>query len=60
MHDGFGGANGPVLFCLLLLQRCPARVTEDDGGVRAADRMLQLPSSKVCGCWWRAWRLWRC
>ncbi|KAE8990179.1 hypothetical protein PR002_g21226 [Phytophthora rubi] len=29
--------------------RCPARVTEDGGGVRAADRMLQLPSSKVRG-----------
>ncbi|KAE9159782.1 hypothetical protein PF004_g31406 [Phytophthora fragariae] len=28
--------------------RCPARVTEDGGGVRAADRMLQLPSSKGC------------
>ncbi|KAE9265820.1 hypothetical protein PF008_g31761 [Phytophthora fragariae] len=27
---------------------------EAGGGVRAADRMLQLPSSKVCGCWWRA------
>ncbi|KAE8965915.1 hypothetical protein PR001_g28578 [Phytophthora rubi] len=30
--------------------RCPARVTEDGGGVRAADRMLQLPSSKVRVC----------
>ncbi|KAE8897975.1 hypothetical protein PF003_g17778 [Phytophthora fragariae] len=49
MHDGFGGANGPVLFCLLLLQRCPAHVTEDGGGVRAADCILQLPSSKVRG-----------
>ncbi|KAE9195851.1 hypothetical protein PF005_g17110 [Phytophthora fragariae] len=29
-------------------KRCPARVTEDGGGVRAADRMLQLPSSKGC------------
>ncbi|KAE9168662.1 hypothetical protein PF005_g28279 [Phytophthora fragariae] len=28
-------------------KRCPARVTEDGGGVRAADSMLQLPSSKV-------------
>nr|KAE8935529.1 hypothetical protein PF009_g14515 [Phytophthora fragariae] len=53
VHGGFGGANGPVLFCLLLLQRCPARVTEDCGGVRAADCMLQLPSSKVRGRWWR-------
>ncbi|KAE9158548.1 hypothetical protein PF004_g31843 [Phytophthora fragariae] len=25
-----------------------ARVTEDGGGVRAADRVLQLPSSKRC------------
>ncbi|KAE9055227.1 hypothetical protein PF010_g32226 [Phytophthora fragariae] len=54
MHDGFGGANGPVLFCLLLLQRCPARVTEDGGGVRTVDCMLQLPSSKVRDRWWRA------
>ncbi|KAE9164977.1 hypothetical protein PF005_g29801 [Phytophthora fragariae] len=30
--------------------RCPARVTEDGGGVRAADRMLRLPSSKVRVC----------
>ncbi|KAE9349418.1 hypothetical protein PR003_g5892 [Phytophthora rubi] len=28
-------------------KRCPARVTEDCGGVRAADCMLQLPRSKV-------------
>ncbi|KAE9204226.1 hypothetical protein PF005_g13873 [Phytophthora fragariae] len=34
-------------------KRCPARVTEDCGGVRAADCMLQLPSSKVRGRWWR-------
>ncbi|KAE8975303.1 hypothetical protein PF005_g5113 [Phytophthora fragariae] len=31
-----------------MLQRRRARVTEDGGGVRAADRMLQLPSSKRC------------
>ncbi|KAE9152939.1 hypothetical protein PF005_g33443 [Phytophthora fragariae] len=29
-------------------KRCPARVTEDCGGVRAAGCMLQLPSSKGC------------
>ncbi|KAE8994615.1 hypothetical protein PR002_g19871 [Phytophthora rubi] len=29
-------------------KRRRARVTEDGGGVRAADRMLQLPSSKRC------------
>ncbi|KAE9267127.1 hypothetical protein PR003_g31885, partial [Phytophthora rubi] len=29
-------------------KRCPARVTEDCGGVRAADCMLHLPSSKRC------------
>ncbi|KAE9261911.1 hypothetical protein PR003_g33749, partial [Phytophthora rubi] len=29
-------------------KRCRARVTEDGGGVRAADRMLQFPSSKRC------------
>ncbi|KAE9055450.1 hypothetical protein PF006_g32959, partial [Phytophthora fragariae] len=29
-------------------KRCPARVTEDCGGVRAADCRLQLPSSKGC------------
>ncbi|KAE9166835.1 hypothetical protein PF004_g29029 [Phytophthora fragariae] len=29
-------------------KRRPVRVTEDDGGVRAADRVLQLPSSKRC------------
>ncbi|KAE8987397.1 hypothetical protein PF005_g21144 [Phytophthora fragariae] len=32
--------------CFCMLQRRRARVTEDGGGVRAADRMLQLPSSK--------------
>ncbi|KAE9159125.1 hypothetical protein PF005_g32160 [Phytophthora fragariae] len=31
-----------------MLQRRRVRVTEDDGGVRAADRVLQLPSSKRC------------
>ncbi|KAE9161027.1 hypothetical protein PF002_g32479 [Phytophthora fragariae] len=31
-----------------MLQRRRARVTEDGGGVRAADRVLQLPSSKRC------------
>ncbi|KAE8953418.1 hypothetical protein PR002_g32389 [Phytophthora rubi] len=34
------------LSCFCMLQRRRARVTEDGGGVRAADRMLQLPSSK--------------
>ncbi|KAE9184681.1 hypothetical protein PF002_g26366 [Phytophthora fragariae] len=34
------------LSCFCMLQRCRARVTEGGGGVRAADRMLQLPSSK--------------
>ncbi|KAE9266136.1 hypothetical protein PF008_g31681 [Phytophthora fragariae] len=29
-------------------KRRRVRVTEDDGGVRAADRVLQLPSSKRC------------
>ncbi|KAE8965441.1 hypothetical protein PF011_g28286 [Phytophthora fragariae] len=31
-----------------MLQRRRARVTEDGGGVRAANRMLQLPRSKRC------------
>ncbi|KAE8902640.1 hypothetical protein PF010_g25023 [Phytophthora fragariae] len=48
------------LYYFCMLQRCRARVTEDGGGVRAVDRMLQFPSSKVRGCWGCAWRLWRC
>ncbi|KAE8955303.1 hypothetical protein PR001_g32159, partial [Phytophthora rubi] len=33
--------------------RCPARVTEDGGGVRAADCILQLPSSMGRPVAWR-------
>ncbi|KAE8961483.1 hypothetical protein PF005_g29267 [Phytophthora fragariae] len=33
-------------------KRCPARVTEDGGGIRAADRMLRLLSSKGCAAAW--------
>ncbi|KAE9204020.1 hypothetical protein PF002_g20760 [Phytophthora fragariae] len=36
------------LYYFCMLQRCRARVTEDGGGVRAVDRMLQFPSSKRC------------
>ncbi|KAE9161542.1 hypothetical protein PF004_g30784 [Phytophthora fragariae] len=47
-------ASAPRIACCSSPARCPARVTKDCGGVRAADCMLQLPSSKGCPAAWRA------